>query len=354
MGGGPQRPGRNGDELDRVYAALARVPMFEGVPREAVELEPLGSLTNSTFKVSIDGSAYALRLPGKDTADYIDRTAEEHNARVATAAGVNAGIVFFDVRDGMMLSRFIEGTALTGKRFGREPFMPVRAALALRRVHSLGPVFRTRFDVFAMLDRYRALLRGLRMPVAGEHAVLRGAEAVRRALEASPAVRVPCHNDPWPGNFVDAGERLYLIDWEFSGMNDPVWDLADLSVEAGFGPEQDRILVEAYHRGPVLPAVYSRLELYKAMSDLLWAYWGFVQVANDNLRDDFPGYALRRLEACEARMSGADFPVHLNAVRGSQRRNVPKYVNPTGPERGLPVLREPRRDGRQLAGSPPL
>lgn len=328
--------------------------MFKGLPREAVELEPLGSLTNSTFKVTINGTAYALRLPGKDTAYYIDRAAEEHNARVATSAGVNARVFHFDVRDGTMLSRFVEGTALTREMFGLEPSMIARAALVLRRVHGLGPVFRTRFDAFAMLDRYREMLRGLRMPVADGRAVLRGAEAVRRALEATPAARVPCHNDPWPGNFVDAGERLYLIDWEFSGMNDPMWDLADLSAEAGFGPEQDRILVETYHGAPALPVVYSRLALYRAMSDLLWAYWGFVQIAIDNPRDDFPAYALRRLEACEARMSAADFHEHLNAVRGSQPRSVSKLVRSNGPERRIPAHQEPRSEGRRLAGSPPL
>lgn len=200
----------------------------------------------------MDGVAYALRLPGKDTSDYIDRTVEEHNARAATAAGVNAGILYLDARNGTMLSEFIEGAAMNEEKFGRGPYMPVRAALTLRRVHRLGPVFKTRFDVFALLENYRKILRGLRMPVpvAGDSAVRRGAKAIRRALEASPANLVPCHNDPWPGNFVDAGERLYLIDWEFSGMNDPMWDLADLSVEAGFDPEQDRTMLEAYYGGP--------------------------------------------------------------------------------------------------------
>lgn len=341
--------------MDRVYAALARVPMFEGVRREAIELSPLGSLTNSTYKVTMDGVAYALRLPGKDTADYIDRTAEEHNARAATAAGVNAGILYLDARNGTMLSEFIEGMAMNEEKFGRGPYMPVRAALTLRRVHRLGPVFKTRFDVFALLENYRKILRGLRMlvPVAGDSAVRRGAKAIRRALEASPANLVPCHNDPWPGNFVDAGERLYLIDWEFSGMNDPMWDLADLSVEAGFDTEQDRTMMEAYHGGPVPPAHDSRLELYKVMSDLLWAFWGFVQVANDNPRDDFPSYARNRFERCEARMSGLDFRHHLDAVRGGRRRNVPRYVHPTVPDRTTPVLRESRGNDRRVVNAPP-
>ena len=83
---------------------------------------------------------------------------------------------------------------------------------------------------------------------------------MRLALEVSPAAIVPCHNDPWPANLLDADGRIYLIDWEYSGMNDPMWDLADLSVEAGFGPEQDRTMMEVYYGARLSPELYSRLE----------------------------------------------------------------------------------------------
>ena len=137
---------------------------------------------------------------------------------------------------------------------------------------------------------------------------------MRRVLEASPIPLSPCHNDPWPANFLDAGGRLYIIDWEFSGMNDPMWDLGDLSVEAGFGPEQDGVMMEAYY-GAAPQALYSRLALYKAMSDLLWALWGLIQHANDNPRNDFLTYALGRLRRCKRFMSSTDFGRHLDAVR---------------------------------------
>jgi thiamine kinase-like enzyme len=157
---------------------------------------------------------------------------------------------------------------------------------------------------------------------------------VRRALEASPAPLVSCHNDPWPGNLLDADGRIYLLDWEYSGMNDPMWDLADLSVEAGFDAEQDRAMMEAYRGGTVSPALYSRLEIFKAMSDLHWSVWGFVQHAKGNPAEDFWSYGLERLGRSEARMGTADFAHHLGVVRtgGLQTR---------GPYSDAPALYSP-------------
>ncbi len=304
--------------MDDVYAALARVPFFGNVRREAIKLDRLGgALTNVSYKVTIGGAAHVLRLAGEGTSDYIDRAAEAHNARVAAAAGVSAEVLYFDARDGTMVTRFVDGVPMNaGEGFGRDAGAPGRAARALGRVHRLGRAFRSRFDVFAEIEGYLGLLREGRTPLPeGYHEVGRRAKVVRRALEASPAPLVPCHNDPWPGNLLDADGRVYLIDWEYSGMNDPMWDLADLSVEAGFDAEQDRAMVEAYRGGPGPSALYSRLEVYKAMSDLHWAVWGFVQHAKGNPAEDFWGYALERLGRARARMDGADFTHHLGVVR---------------------------------------
>ncbi len=311
--------------MNDVYAALARVPFFGNVRREVIELDRLGgALTNVSYKVTIDGAAYALRLAGEGTSDFIDRSAEEHNARAAAAAGVSAEVLYFDARDGTMVTRFVQGVPMNaGEGFGRDAGAPDRAARALRRVHRLGRAFRSRFDVFAEIEDYLGLLREGRTPLPeGYHEAGRRAKAARRALEASPAPLVPCHNDPWPGNLLDADGRVYLIDWEYSGMNDPMWDLADLSVEAGFDAEQDRAMMEAYRGGTVSPALYSRLEIYKAMSDLHWSVWGFLQHAKGNPAEDFWSYGLERLGRSEARMGSADFTHHLGVVRtgGSQLR----------------------------------
>jgi thiamine kinase-like enzyme len=135
---------------------------------------------------------------------------------------------------------------------------------------------------------------------------------------------------------LDAGGRLYIIDWEFSGMNDPMWDLGDLSVESGFEPEQDRVMIEAYYGATAPLALYSRLALNKALSDLLWALWGLIQHANDNPRNDFLTYALGRLGRCKALMGSTEFGRHVNAV-WVRRQDIPTlsqtslgYLNDSG------------------------
>jgi thiamine kinase-like enzyme len=332
--------------LERVYAALARVPLFRNVRQEDIKFELLsGALTNVSYKVTVGRAAYVLRLAGEGTSDYIDRVAEKHNARVAAAAGINVEVIYFDTENGTMVTRFVEGISMKGGQdFSREMRAPIRAALLLKRVHRLRKVFESHFDVFDEIEDYVELLRGWLPALPQEYYEVRQkARAVRLALEASPVTLVPCHNDPWPGNLLDAGARIYLIDWEYSGMNDPLWDLGDLSVEAGFGPEQDRLMLEAYCDGAASPALYSRLELYKAMSDLHWSLWGFVQHTKDNPAEDFWSYSLGRLERCTARMSSATFDQHLDVVRAD--------CSPTLSLRPPPPPGAPRPTGAPTKGS---
>jgi thiamine kinase-like enzyme len=330
--------------LDAVNAALARVPLFRNIRQDNIELELLsGALTNVCYKVTTGGAAYVLRLAGEGTSDYIDRADEKHNARVAADAGVNVEVLYFDVRDGTMVTRFVEGISMNwGRGFSRDPGSPIRAALVLKRVHRLSKAFASRFDVFAEIDDYADLLREQRMPPPRDYYELgRKVRAVRRALEASPIPLVPCHNDPWPGNLLDAGGRIYLIDWEYSGMNDPMWDLGDLSVEAEFEPEQDRTMMDAYWGGTASPALYSRMEIYKAMSDLHWSLWGFVQHAKGNPAEDFWSYALGRLERCKARMSSENFGRHLGAVRASGTLRAARHIYRISPETRTPTSKVP-------------
>ena len=109
---------------------------------------------------------------------------------------------------------------------------------------------------------------------------------------------------------------MWIVDWEYSGMNDPLWDLADLSVDAGFSPAQDDEMIAAYFSGAPAAHERGRIVIYKAMCDLLWTLWGLIQHADRNPADDFWAYALNRFARCKALMAAPEFAAHVAAVAG--------------------------------------
>jgi thiamine kinase-like enzyme len=108
---------------------------------------------------------------------------------------------------------------------------------------------------------------------------------------------------------------MYLVEWEYAGMNDPMWDLGDLSVEAGFGPEQDEALLHAYFEGVPPAAQRGRMVLAKGLCDLVWTLWGLLQVMNDNPAEDFWGYSINRFERCKRLLASEGFSEAVAAVR---------------------------------------
>ena len=108
---------------------------------------------------------------------------------------------------------------------------------------------------------------------------------------------------------------MWIVDWEYSGMNDPMWDLGDLSVEAAFDADQDKRLIEAYFGRPASAFDFGRMVIYKAMCDLLWTLWGLIQHANQNPAEDFWAYSLNRFERCRKLMRSPEFAEHLRAVK---------------------------------------
>lgn len=297
--------------------AIERIPALAGLDGAALVHDRLGGLTNVVFKLQTPADEFALRIPGPGTEAYIDRLVEAHNARVATACGVAPELLFFDEADGLMMTRFLASCAtMTGELFHSRPGAPARAARVFKRLHQSGQRFQATFELFAKIDEYLGHLakHEAQLP-AGYHEVLRDSERIRAVLQAHPVPLAPCHCDPLAENFLDDGERMWLVDWEYSGMNDPLWDLGDLSVEAGFDAEQDAELLRAYFEGEPPAAGQGRFVIYKAMCDLLWTLWGLLQHATGNPADDFWAYATGRFERCKRQMAAADFERHLRAIR---------------------------------------
>jgi thiamine kinase-like enzyme len=276
------------------------------------EITRLGGLTNKVYKVGV----YCLRLPGEGTQEYINRAHEAVAAEKAAHAGVSPELLYVDPESGVMVTRFIDGAVtMTPELFNQTSGAPARAAKAFASLHQSGAVFPYRFELFTMIEDYLAILstKDVALP-KGYHDVVKSAGKIKQVLAVHPVDLAPCHCDPLCENFLDTGERMWIVDWEYSGMNDPMWDLGDLSVEAGFNSAQDNEMMLAYFGRPPHPNEHGRIVIYKAMCDLLWTLWGLIQLANNNTADDFRAYADGRFARCNALMATPSFGDHVDAV----------------------------------------
>jgi thiamine kinase-like enzyme len=298
-------------------AALSRVPFLAAA--DPTSVMRLAGLTNVNHLVEVGDQRYVLRIPGAGTSEYIDRVAEQTAARSAAEAGVNAEVVFFDPADGLMVTRFIDGAVTMDADRFRDLAAVERAGRAFRRLHTTAAPFATEFRLFDMIDDYKQLLnaKGATLPEGYEQLQTR-ADATRQALQRTPStgrrLTVPSHCDPLCENFLDTGTRMFVIDYEYAGNNDPMWDLGDLSVEAGFGPEHDAALLRSYFGGEPARAEVGRMVAYKAMCDLLWTLWGVIQHVNGNPAEDFWAYAVGRFDRCRTLMDDPGYAAHVDAI----------------------------------------
>jgi thiamine kinase-like enzyme len=258
-------------------------------PGRNAEIEALGGgITNENFKVTVDGDAFVLRIGGRDTDLLgIDRDVEHAAAAAAAEVGVGPEVVAFVEPEGYLVTRFVAGRPIPPAEM-RRPETIVRAAETIRRIHE-GPPIPRRFDSFRIVEEYRetAEARGVRVPAAYTWA--KGtAEEIER-LRGDQPLR-PCHNDLLNANFIDDGERIRIVDWEYAGMGDIFFDLANFSINHELGAEENNVFLEAYF-GALRDEDLRALRLMRFMSDFREAMWGVVQQGISELDFDFAAYA---------------------------------------------------------------
>ncbi len=254
-----------------------------------LEVEALGGgITNRNFKVSVDGEAFVLRIGGKDTELLgIDRSVEHDAARAASDVGVAPEVVAFVEPDGYLVTRFVEGRPVPVDEMRTEPAIR-RAVSALRAFHETRPI-RGRFDSFRVVEAYAATASAHEVPVPADYQWAKERAGEIEASRGSQLLR-PCHNDLLNANFIDDGDQLWIVDWEYAGMGDLFFDLANFSINHEFGDEENDALLAAYF-GAVRPQDVAALARMRLMSDFREAMWGVVQQGISELEFDFEAYA---------------------------------------------------------------
>lgn len=296
------------------YGALFdQVPALAGQPRSIEELS--GGLTNLNLKVSTPAGVCVARINRRDPALLgIDRAEESFNTRAAELAGVGAPYVDFRPDLGVLVIGFIEGRTFTDDDL-RTPGQLGRFAQACRQLHA-GPRFINDFDMFTRQALYLRTCRERGFPIPDDYEAYEADfRRIQTALAINPVETVPCNNDLLAGNIVDDGQRLWLIDYEYSGNNDPFFELGNSWTECQLDDEHLAELVTAYV-GHEAPALLARARLRAVTSRYGWSLWGFIQagVVDDDFEFDFRGWGMERFDKAVADFRSPEFDTWLDTA----------------------------------------
>jgi thiamine kinase-like enzyme len=255
-----------------------QVPELASADRRAVPIE--GGMTNRNYRVSTNTGDYVVRISVRETGELgIDRGNEHHNSRLAAHVGVGAPVLARVKNPEALVVRFVEGVTLAPGAF-QDPRRVSALAAALRRLHG-APRFARDFDMVQVQNRYHRIVVENGYPLPAGYA--RYADHAQRMSEVITRTRertAPCHNDLMPGNFIEsdgAGSQLWIVDYEYSGNNDPCYDLGDAINELELDPVRAEQLVTEYHGGP-RPRELARARLCSLMSKYGWSLWASIRI----------------------------------------------------------------------------
>jgi thiamine kinase-like enzyme len=293
-------------------ALFDQTDSLAGRPRSVRELP--GGLTNRNYKVVTPDGTFVARLSsGGSELLSIDRDCEYRNSVIAAAAGAGAPVVEYRPQDHMLVVGYLEGRTLSSADVAAPGNIP-RIAQACRLLHS-GGRFVNDFDMFDIQRRYLSVARsrGFRIP-AGYDDLLPQFSAAEKALAVRGEGTVPCNNDLLAANFIDDGDRIWLIDYELSGNNDACFELGNIGAESHLSRDALADLVTAYY-GRVRRSRIARARLLGLVGMYGWTLWGAIQNGASPIDFDFWGWGMERFEGAAAGFTAAGFPRLLEEVQ---------------------------------------
>ncbi len=264
----------------------------EDIERD-LSIEQIGGMTNRNFKVTIADKAYVLRVPGNGTSGMVERKNEEINSMLSYRMGINPDILYFNDKTGIKLTEFIEGAeTLNSATIQRHEHL-LQIADIFKTLHNSSVRMNNDFNVFREIISYEGLLKKAKATMYEGYEEIRDYVFYLQDRLNNLGVKLkPCHNDLVAENFIkDVNGKLYLIDWEYSGMNDPMWDFAALFIESNFSDESKSIILRRYLGHIPDRVLEEKILIYQILMDVLWSIWTCIKEAQG---DDFGTYGIDR------------------------------------------------------------
>ena len=285
-------------DLPQIYKLTEMAPEVTAVTREISAIQRLGGLTNHTYRVSlVSGNEYVVRIPGPGTEALINRSDEKISTELASRLGIDTKLLYFG-EDGSKLSCYIKNAITMTAELMRKPEVIPQIADVLHKIHYSGVNTGVNFDVFDIAAKYEGIINEHHVPMFADYnetkqAVMRTRQWVQKHIRTKLQ---PCHNDPLCENWVMGTNKLFLIDWEYAGMNDGMWDLAAVSIEAGYDEHCDQQLLAAYS-GAASSLESLHFLASKIFVDYLWTLWAKARVPyNRQAMEDWAAERYSRLK----------------------------------------------------------
>lgn len=291
---------------------IARISLW--ADRDVTVSDLSGGLTNANYLVRAGDDRYVVRIPGRSTELLaVDRANERHNAEAAATTGVAPPILEYLDDLNVMVLAFVDGQTMSAEAL-RTRENARRMAESIKRLHT-APRFLHDFDMFRLVEFYLRVCdeHEVRVP-EGFRARLPEVAEIERAFAERPMPTVPCHNDLLAENYIDDGRQLWIVDFEYSGNDDPCFELGDTAQECGFDDDLRAVLCETYF-GEATPALLARMDLQAVMADVGWTLWAAIQARISTIDYDFWGWAVERWDRAVTAFDGSGFGRQLDAVR---------------------------------------
>ncbi|MCI9443092.1 MAG: phosphotransferase [Ruminococcus sp.] len=257
------------------------------------QITVLGGMTNKNYKITIDDKNYVLRVAGNGTEKMISRKDEIKNAAFAHEIGVDVDLIYFDEKLGIKISKFIERAETLSAESTKKPYVMKKVCQILNQLHYCGHQMENEFNIYKKIETYEQLLNELSGDYYEDYTfVKQQILALKKVMDSYQIKQVPCHNDTLAENFIkDEEENYYLIDWEYAGMNDPMWDVAAHCLENGFNADEEELFLKTYFGKNPTHSEKMRILINKIYQDFLWSIWTKVKEASG---DDFGSYGIDR------------------------------------------------------------
>ena len=257
---------------------------------EVLSVEQLGGMTNQNYLVKTTNKQYIVKFFGKGTEKLINRQDEKYNLDLLKDLDLDVKNYLFDIEAGIKVNEYIESAITLDSTSIKTKFDKI--APILQTIHASGKELRGEFAPFEEIKKYESLIEE-KIPYANYEAVREEVFSLEKRLADLGVDRKSCHIDLVPENFIESPQgRLYLIDWEYSSMNDPMWDLAALFLESEFTRQEEEAFLSHYESEQT-PVSREKIAIYKILQDAIWCLW---TVYKEEQGADFGDYGVNRYQ----------------------------------------------------------